>query len=167
MCLNSLLCWQHVFISLSVCSHLFSCINDHQYIPYINLWENDDIVPTLLTSALHGDEWSVSRSCRFTPGEAVPGTHCIGSWVRPQSRSGRCGQEKTLDHAGNGTPPIQSVAILTELSWLYNIQGRNSKQNTTGSRPFSTQNLMIHKETFDTRNKYDFACCTGLLNFLH
>jgi hypothetical protein len=35
----------------------------------------------LLTSALVGGEWSVSRPGRFIPGERAPGTHWIGSWV--------------------------------------------------------------------------------------
>jgi hypothetical protein len=26
---------------------------------------------------------SASRPCRFTPGERVPGIHCIGGWVGP------------------------------------------------------------------------------------
>jgi hypothetical protein len=44
-----------------------------------------------LTSALDVGKWSVSRPCRFTPlGERAPGTHWIGGWVGPQSRSGRC-----------------------------------------------------------------------------
>jgi hypothetical protein len=30
---------------------------------------------------LDGGEWSASPSCRFTPGEIVPGTHWIGGWV--------------------------------------------------------------------------------------
>jgi hypothetical protein len=38
-----------------------------------------------LTPALHGDEWSVSRPCRFTPGERAPGTHRIGGWVGPRA----------------------------------------------------------------------------------
>jgi len=32
----------------------------------------------LLTSALDGDEWSVSRTGRFTTWERAPGTHWIG-----------------------------------------------------------------------------------------
>jgi hypothetical protein len=34
-----------------------------------------------LTWALDGDEWSASRTGRFTPGERAPGTHWIGGWV--------------------------------------------------------------------------------------
>jgi hypothetical protein len=45
------------------------------------------------TSALNGGEWSASRPGRFTPRERTPGTHWIGGWVRPQSRSGRRGEE--------------------------------------------------------------------------
>jgi len=37
-----------------------------------------------LTSALDGDEWSGSRSGRFTPGEKVSGTRFIGDWEGPE-----------------------------------------------------------------------------------
>jgi hypothetical protein len=37
-----------------------------------------------LTSALDGDEWSNSRTCRYAPGERVPGTHWIGGLVDPR-----------------------------------------------------------------------------------
>jgi hypothetical protein len=36
-----------------------------------------------LTLALAGGEWSVSRPCRFTPGERATSTHWIGGWVGP------------------------------------------------------------------------------------
>jgi hypothetical protein len=52
-----------------------------------------------LTSALDGGEWSASCPGRFTPRERAPGTHWIGGWVGPQSRSGRGGEEK------NSQPP--------------------------------------------------------------
>jgi hypothetical protein len=42
-----------------------------------------------LTSALVGGEWSVSRSCRVTPGDKRLGG--------PQSRSGRRGEDQNLD----------------------------------------------------------------------
>jgi hypothetical protein len=34
-----------------------------------------------LTSALVGEEWLVSRTCRFTSGEIARGTVWIGGWV--------------------------------------------------------------------------------------
>jgi hypothetical protein len=37
-----------------------------------------------LTSVLAGGEWSVSRPCRFTPGERAAGTHWIRDWVDPR-----------------------------------------------------------------------------------
>jgi hypothetical protein len=36
-----------------------------------------------LTSALEGDEWSASRTGRFTLMERIPGTHWVGGWVGP------------------------------------------------------------------------------------
>jgi hypothetical protein len=54
-----------------------------------------------------GGEWSYSRSSRFTPRrERVPGTHWIGSWNGPQSRSGRRGEKKILDSTGTQTPTL-------------------------------------------------------------
>jgi hypothetical protein len=38
-----------------------------------------------LTSELVGDEWTVSRPGRFTPGERTPDTHWIGGWVNRSS----------------------------------------------------------------------------------
>jgi hypothetical protein len=38
-----------------------------------------------LTSALIVDEWSTSRSGRFTPRERAPVTHWIGGWVGPRA----------------------------------------------------------------------------------
>jgi hypothetical protein len=35
-----------------------------------------------LTSARDGDEWSASRSGRFTPGVRASSIHWIGGWVR-------------------------------------------------------------------------------------
>jgi hypothetical protein len=36
------------------------------------------IATPFLTLALDGGEWSISRLCRFIPGERAPGTHFIG-----------------------------------------------------------------------------------------
>jgi hypothetical protein len=38
-----------------------------------------------LTSALHGGDWSASRSGRFTPRERAPGTRLRGGWVGPRA----------------------------------------------------------------------------------
>jgi hypothetical protein len=49
-----------------------------------------------LISVLDGGEWSASRPGRFTLGERALGTHWIEVWVKPQSRSGRHGEENIL-----------------------------------------------------------------------
>jgi hypothetical protein len=59
-------------------------------------WGNGDVTPPFLTSALDGGEWSDSRPCLFAPGEIAPGSHWIRRLGGPQSRSGRCGEEKNL-----------------------------------------------------------------------
>jgi hypothetical protein len=42
-------------------------------------------VQIFLTSTLVEGEWSLSRPCRFTPGERTFGTHWIGGWVGPRA----------------------------------------------------------------------------------
>jgi hypothetical protein len=41
-------------------------------------WESGGTAPRILTSALDGGEWSVSRPGHFTPKERAPGTHWVG-----------------------------------------------------------------------------------------
>jgi hypothetical protein len=67
----------------------------------------DAEIYVFLTSTLVGSEWSASRFGRFTAGERTPGAH----WVErrlggSQSRSGRCGEEKTLDLTSLREPKI-------------------------------------------------------------
>jgi hypothetical protein len=45
----------------------------------VDLW-----IHIFLTSALVGDEWSGSRTGRFTPRKSTPGTHWIGGLVDPR-----------------------------------------------------------------------------------
>jgi hypothetical protein len=61
-----------------------------------------DLIPLFLTSALGGDQWSASQSCRFTPGEEAPGTHCIEGWVAPEPVWRPWRREKSLAPAGRG-----------------------------------------------------------------
>jgi hypothetical protein len=53
-----------------------------------------------------GGEWSASLLTRFIPGERALGTHLIGGWVGPKSRSGRRGEEKILDLTGTRNRPL-------------------------------------------------------------
>jgi hypothetical protein len=53
------------------------------------------IAPPFFTSALGGGEWSASRPTALSPGKELPVP--IGERLGgPQSRSGRCGEEKNL-----------------------------------------------------------------------
>jgi hypothetical protein len=45
----------------------------------------DVYTQVFLISALVGSKWSVSRPCRFIPGERVPGMHWIAGWVDPRA----------------------------------------------------------------------------------
>jgi hypothetical protein len=67
-------------------------------------------IHVFLTSALVGES-SASRPGRFTPGEAAPDTHWIGSWLGP--RTGLDDVEKILNHPGtrnSGPSIVQLVA---------------------------------------------------------
>jgi hypothetical protein len=82
-------------------------------------WGSGGIAPLFLTSAVDGDEWSATRLCRFTP--RGPLDRRLGE---PQSRSGRCGEEKNL-----ALPEIEPrssipypISIPTELSGLHRFR---------------------------------------------
>jgi hypothetical protein len=57
------------------------------------------------TLALVGAEWSVSRACRFTSGERVPGTHYIGGWVDPRAGLDDMGKWKFLPYRDSNSDP--------------------------------------------------------------
>jgi hypothetical protein len=81
---------------------------EEHLIRHEDVWESGSIAPPFLTSALDEGAWSASRTGRFTLRERVSGTH---SPVGPQSRSGRCREEKIfLPLLGNPTLAFQSVA---------------------------------------------------------
>jgi hypothetical protein len=65
-----------------------------------------------LTSAPDGGEWSASRSNRFTAGESPPPPYQLDRRLGgPQSRSGRLGEQKTLDPTGTRTPTPRSSSL--------------------------------------------------------
>jgi hypothetical protein len=75
------------------------------------MWGSGGIAPPFLISALDGREWPASRPGRIASGETAPGTHPLNRRLGgPQSRSGRCGEEKNLALAVNQTPAIQPVS---------------------------------------------------------
>jgi hypothetical protein len=65
---------------------------------------------TFLTSVLDRDEWSVSSSCRFTPGDRAPGAHCIAGWIGSRVDMKYVGKRKCIDPTGNRTPVVRPVA---------------------------------------------------------
>jgi hypothetical protein len=65
-------------------------------------------MPSFLTSALDGGEWSASCLGRFTPGEIIPGTYEAG-WV-PEPVWTLCRGEKYHVQAGIRTPAVEPVA---------------------------------------------------------
>jgi hypothetical protein len=68
------------------------------------------IAPLFLTLALDADDWSLSRSCCFNPGEGAPDTRWKEGFVSPQLVWKRCRTEKSLAPARNRTLAVQAVA---------------------------------------------------------
>jgi hypothetical protein len=51
------------------------------------MWGSGGIVPSFLTSALDGGQWSASLSCCFNPGRRAPGTHWyLAGWASKSVR---------------------------------------------------------------------------------
>jgi hypothetical protein len=76
--------------------------------------------PTIfLTSALPGDEWSVSRPGRFTPGVRAPGTHWIGGSVDPRGGLDDVEKRKFLTLPGLELRPLDLPALSQS---LYRLQ---------------------------------------------
>jgi hypothetical protein len=96
-----------------------------------NVWESGGIVPLFLTSELDAGELSDSRPGCFAFLERTSldkRTGCLGG---PQSRSGRCGEEKNRFHMPGIEPRLSSpypVAIPTELSRITEKQKLLSPQ---------------------------------------
>jgi hypothetical protein len=63
-----------------------------------------------LISALARGEWSASCSCRFTPGEGIPGTHWTGGWVDPRVCLDDLEKRKFLTLPGLELRPISRPA---------------------------------------------------------
>jgi hypothetical protein len=63
-----------------------------------------------LASALVGGEWLASRPGRFTPGERVAGTHCIGGWVDPRTGLDDVEKRKFLALEGLELRPLGRLA---------------------------------------------------------
>jgi hypothetical protein len=70
---------------------------------------------TLLISTLDADEWSASRSDRFTVGGRAPGVHWIGGWV-DTGVSLDATPLPRIEFRFLGCPARSPVTILTELS---------------------------------------------------
>jgi hypothetical protein len=69
-----------------------------------DLMGSSDIASPLLISELDGAKWLASRLYRFTPGQSGSDTHWASG---PQSKPGRCREEKNPDLAGNRNPSFQ------------------------------------------------------------
>jgi hypothetical protein len=89
-----------------------------------------------LTSALVGGEWSVSRSCRFTPGKEprYPFYRRLGG---PQSRSGQYGEVKILDPTGTRTPTPPGCPALSHSLDRQNSPGSHNRPIIFDNRPVS------------------------------
>jgi hypothetical protein len=76
-------------------------------------WGSGSIAPRiLLTSALDGGEWSVSRPGHFTTRERAPGTHRIGGCVGPRAGLEAVMNRNSQPLPGFEPPIIQPSAII-------------------------------------------------------
>jgi hypothetical protein len=104
--------------------------------------ENGGITRQFLTSAQDAVDWSDSRPGRFAPEETTLDTFWIGGWVDLGEGLDAWSREKSLVLAGNWTPAVQIVTILTELSRLLpSISIPNYSSSSSSS--FSLRILMI------------------------
>jgi hypothetical protein len=78
----------------------------------------DVCIHIFLTSALVGGERSVSRPCRFTPGERTPETYRIGVWVSPRAGLDDLEKKKFLTLPGLEPWPLGRPALSQPLYWL-------------------------------------------------
>jgi hypothetical protein len=83
------------------------------------------IAQPFLTSAVGGDEWSASRSGRYTLGENDCGTHCIGRWVA--LRPGLAGGPALLNsssvrYSGHVFTELLNSNWISRLYWLQRIR---------------------------------------------
>jgi hypothetical protein len=69
--INSTLIWINNFIPVKV--KLSVCLTAYHAV--MTYWGSGGVDRAILTSALHGGEWSASRFDRFTPGERTHGTY--------------------------------------------------------------------------------------------
>jgi len=76
-------------------------------------WGVEVYLHAFLTFALDGDEWSASRSGRFTPRERTPGTHCIGGCMGPRSGLDAGWGEKFTALAGTRIPDHPALNYFT------------------------------------------------------
>jgi hypothetical protein len=67
---------------------------------------NGGMAPPFLTLALDGDDWSTSRSGRFSPTEVAPATNCMEDCMESVWTLQR--REKFLAPTGNRTPTPRS-----------------------------------------------------------
>jgi hypothetical protein len=65
-------------------------------------WGSGGKTPRILASELDGDEWSASRSGRFTPKERSPGIHWIGGWAGPRAGLDAVAKRKNPSNATAG-----------------------------------------------------------------
>jgi hypothetical protein len=71
---------------------------------------------TILTSAIDGGKWSVSRLSRFTLEEGAASTHWIGDWVGPRAGLDTVECRKISCFCRESNPAVQPVVIMSQVS---------------------------------------------------
>jgi hypothetical protein len=101
------------------------------------------VAPLFFTSALDGDEWTVSRLDRFTPGERVPCTHWIDGWLSPITDLDDMEKRKILS-----LPGIEPRAIMNVNSEYFENILSSPDINIPNSDPIYNVNKIFFTEAF-------------------
>jgi hypothetical protein len=75
--------------------------------------ELDVQIHVFLTSALHGGEWSASRSGRFTLREGARGSNWIGGWVDSRDGAEEVEKREILKLSGLELRTLRHPAVAT------------------------------------------------------
>jgi hypothetical protein len=108
---------RYLSVTKYLCLHIWIKVKIVPVIKHYAMSGSGGTVPTFLTSALDGGEWSVSRPCRFTPGERAHDSHWIGGWVGPRVGLNDVEKGKPLFRCRKLNPVVKHAACrYTELS---------------------------------------------------
>jgi hypothetical protein len=114
-------------------------------------------------SALAGRQCSVSRPGRFTLGERVPGTHCIGSWVDPRTGLDDLEKRKFLTLPGLELQPLSRPSRSQKLA-LYEFKQAVRIFSHVLFKPFQSCLLLWRENDLLCPLSVNFSCSSDELS---